>query len=102
MSKPREWWLREETFYWENEKNGFETFLRAHENRIFNKEGIKVIEKSAYDALLAQAEAMAEALNLGITEEHGEKTHLGFELDHKDCDLIRETLETWQKFLEQK
>lgn len=52
--KAREFWLRNETFYWEKSENGSQTFLCAHNKKLNNKEAIHVIEYSAYEAAIKQ------------------------------------------------
>jgi len=44
-------------------------------------------------------ERMADALNLGVTDEHGEATHLGKYIDHKDCDSIRDALSAYAQYV---
>lgn len=60
MSKPREWWICD---VWEP-VIGTRQVLDADPGELGKDIDVfHVIEKSAYDVILAQAEAMAEALN---------------------------------------
>ncbi len=44
VTNGREFWLRTETFYWENPENGSQTFVCAHDKKLLNKEAIHVAE----------------------------------------------------------
>lgn len=58
--------------------------------------------KSGWNAcanlLLPEIKKLEEALP-NIPDDCGEHTHLGTYLDHKDCDFIRETLQSLRDFL---
>jgi len=111
MSKPREWWIID---HWLNGRDVERITVdedpgpTIHDGRGMGRDVFHVIEKSAYDALLTQAEAMAKALEKieDVAKMHVETFKMaplqtGTQTIRNWMPILT-ALKAWQKFKEQK
>lgn len=91
--KPREWTVKRDS-------EDIEWLLtNANAPDYYPTGEIALVEKSAYDALMAQAEAMAEAIEFSLKYDSRETEDGFFETDWM---ILQKALTAYEKFKEQK